>query len=493
MTHFRARISDDDLISVLLFIVLGAFACILPAQNDTFLHLRSGLLMWQTGGFLTTEPFSHTAYGAALNNHWWLTQLVFYALHSLGGRLLLTVFAGACALAAVAGSWRLVRGSWELRAVLLAWLAIVTAPTWAVRPQVISLALLVLVLHLIARNRFAWLPLVCVVWANAHGLVIFGVAMSGAVLLEALLWSRHRIKPAAMIAAACAIAPMVSPIGWNYWPQVLSTISLARELQIQEYQTPLRLIDLPFWAGLGTLIVTTIVRRRWLTTLERSDRVLLLGALVLAAAAVTTARNVAFFAVAAAPALSLVWPHRAAVAPTRREFRPLRAPGWALCLLVAAGSALLVGDRWREPGLRLGWEPVSKEALAALRHCPDPLFNEMRDGGYLIWALGERRVFVDGRMEAYPAEVLRASREADLFGEYEDTFRSYGINCAIVATGDPLYARLERDSSLTKTFTDPGRSVFVKTAPDPGAIAARRTQGRRIRAPRSRRKCDHSA
>ena len=70
--------------------------------------------------------------------------------------------------------------------VLLAWLAITTAPSWSIRPQVISLVLLVVVLHLIARNRLWWLPLVCVVWANAHGLVIFGVAMSGAVLLEAL-------------------------------------------------------------------------------------------------------------------------------------------------------------------------------------------------------------------------------------------------------------------------------------------------------------------
>src|SRR5262245_16261640 len=195
--RLHAKFSDDDLISILIFIVLAAFVCMLPAQNDTFLHLRSGKLMWESGAFLLTEPFSHTAYGAELHNHWWLTQLVFYGLHSLGGSFLLTIFAGACALAAVAGSWRLVRGTWDLRVVLLAWLAIATAPSWSIRPQVISLVLFVLVLHLIVRNRLGWLPLVCVIWANAHGLVIFGVAMGGAVLLEALFWSRGDIRRAA--------------------------------------------------------------------------------------------------------------------------------------------------------------------------------------------------------------------------------------------------------------------------------------------------------
>jgi hypothetical protein len=472
MTRLLAKFSDDDLITILLFIVLAAFACMLPAQNDTFLHLRSGLQMWQTGSFLFTEPFSHTAYGSELHNHWWLTQLVFFTLHAFGGPFLLTIFAGACALAAVVGSWRLARGPWDLRVGLLAWLALTTAGSWAVRPQVISLALLVLVLHLIARNRLAWLPLVCVIWANAHGLVIFGVAMTGAVLLEALLWSRGEIKRAAIILAACIAAPMVSPLGFNYWPQILATVSLARELQIQEYQMPLRLNDLPFWAGLTALVVFGILQRRRLAALERSDRILVLGAMGLAVAAVSTARNVAFFAVVAAPALSRLSPWQPVPAPRHRHPRPLGALAWALCLMVAAGSALMVLDRWRDPGARLGWKPVSDQAILAINGCPDPLFNEMRDGGYLIWTLADRRVFVDGRMEAYPPDVLRASRQADVFGDYAAAFRHYGINCAIVTTGERLYSRLEEDPSLTRTFVDDGRAVFVRT--DQARIAGHR-------------------
>lgn len=470
MRGLHTAFTDDDLIPILLFTVLAAFACLLPAQNDTFLHLRSGLHMWQTGAFIVTEPFSHTAYGLELHNHWWLTQLLFYGVYSLGGPFLLTVLAGACALAAVAGSWRLTRGAWEVRVGLLAWLVLATAPSWSLRPQVISLALLVVVVHLIARNRLGWVPLVCVLWANAHGLVIFGVAMSGAALLEAVLWSRADIRRTAAVAAACFAAPMVSPVGWSYWPQILSTVSMARELQIQEYLMPLRASNLPFWVGLIALVALTIQQRQRLSALSRSDRVLLLGALGLAVAGVSAARNGAFFAVVAAPALSRLWAMRE-VAPARlRRPRPLGAPALVLCVLVAAGSALLVFGRWRQAGDALGWQPVSEQALASLRQCPHPLFNEMRDGGFLIWALAERKVFVDGRMEAYPIDVMRASRRADVYGEYKSTFDQWGINCALVTRGSPLHANLTRDREMTLAYSDSARSVFVRSG---SGLAAR--------------------
>lgn len=466
----HTRWTEDDLLPGLIFIVLGLLAMVTPAQNDTFWHLRSGQQMWETGTFLVTEPFSHTAHGAALQNHWWLSQLVFFWMYSIGGPFLLTLLAGGCAVAAVVGSWRLTKGPWEVRVGLLAWLAIATAPEWAIRPQVISLALLVLVAHLIARNRLAWLPVVCVLWANLHAMVIFGVAIGGVVLLEALLWSRSRLRESALVAAACAAAPVVSPIGLNYWSQVRTTVSISRELQIQEYLMPLNVQDFPFWAGAVVLSVVAIRQRHRLGEYGRSDRIMLLGALVLGVAAAMAARNVAFFAVMAAPALSRFWPHRSH-APARARVRPLGAVAIGMCLIAAAVGTAAVVLQWQNAGARLGWQPMSSAALDAISRCPDPIFNQLSDGGFLMWRLPHRRVFVDSRMEAYPPKVLRASRQADLFGEYESPFREYGINCAVVTTGEPLYSKLARDPAMTKTFVDAERAVFVRTNHTPTRLA----------------------
>ena len=458
----RFQFSDDHLVPALIFIVLAALACVTPAQNDTWWHLRSGQQMWQTGAFLVTEPFSHTAYGASLNNHWWLSQLTFYGVYALGGPVLLTLFAGACALAAVAGSWLLMRGPWELRTGLLAWLVVVTVPEWSIRPQVISLALLVLMAHLVARNRLAWLPLVCVVWANAHAMVVFGVVMGGAVLLEALLWSRHDVKRAAAVAAGCVLAPVLTPPGWNYWPQILATVSVSRELQIQEYQMPLRVADLPFWAGAAALVAVAFLQRHKLRHFERSDRTLLIGAAVLAVAAATAGRNIAFFAVIAAPAISRVWPSASAV--PRRTTKPAGAGAWVVAVLALLVGGVAVTAGWRGNGATLGWHPMSPATVDAVRRCPDGLFNPMVDGGFLMWTLPERRVFVDSRMEAYPLELLRASRQADLRGEYAELFRAHDVNCAVVAAGSPMYDRLAADAEMTLTHSDAGHAVFVRNS-----------------------------
>ena len=350
------------------------------------------------------------AHGAPLQNHWWLSQLAFFALWSTGGPFLLTAFAGACAVASIFLCWRLLRGPWELRIVLLLWLMVATAPEWSVRPQVVSLVLLAAVAHLIARDRLVWLPLVCVAWANAHALVVFGVAMAGASLMEAVVWSRTELKRATAVALACVAAPLVSPLGWNYWPQVLSTVGTSRALQIQEYRFPSSPEDLPFWLAAGLLVVLVSMERHSLAQRSRADRTLLIGSLVLAVASMGASRNIAFFAVMAAPAISRLWPMPKTV---RRSAAPrtIHAGAFAVALAVASlVGATVVSVRWRDAGASLGWQPMSAATVKAISLCPDPLFNEMQDGGPLMWNLPGRRVFVDSRMEAYPVDLLRSSR-----------------------------------------------------------------------------------
>ena len=415
--------------------------------------------MWDTGAFLRTEPFSHTALGREFHNYWWLSQLTFYVLFTWGGPLLLTLFAGACAFVAVYGSWRLMRGSWEARLVLLLFLMIGTAPEWAVRPQVISLALMVLAAYLVVNDRTVWLPLVCVVWANAHPQVVFGVLIAGAVALEAFLWSRARVARDVLVAAACAAGVMLSPGGWHYWTEAVNTVSISKAVELQEYRAPLDAASIPFWLAAFTLVVMTWARRGTLRDWSRGDRALLIAALLLAAASVSASRNVAFFAVIAAPVLSRLCTWQEATRHTQRPVGPFAYVMVALAIVVAV---LGVRARWQGGGERLGWRPLSASLIEAVRKCPDRLFNRLEDGGYLMWALPSRPVFVDSRMNAYPLDLLKQSREADLHGEYANVFREYGIRCAVVATDSPLAHRLEHDHVMARTYADDQRIVFER-------------------------------
>jgi hypothetical protein len=375
----------------------------------------------------------------------------------MGGPVLLTAVAGGCAFLAVWGSYRLIRGSFEVRLTLLAFLALATAPEWAIRPQVVSLALLVVMAHLVERNRIEWLPAVCVVWANAHAMVVLGVAMAMACALEAAVWTRRFAGRDTLIALACVAAPVISPLGLQYWPQVLATVSTSRELQLQEYRMPFELAAIPFWVALAALAILAARRRHQLQDLHRQDRILLIAAAILGLAALTAARNIAFFAVVAAPAVSRIW---VLSGPRRHRVRSAGPVGYGLVAVATVAAFAFAVAKWQNDGSALGWRPISEAAVAAVRACPDPMFNDLEDGGYLMWELPGKKVFVDSRVEAYPAAFLRRSREADLFGKYEDLFRDYRIACAVVKTESPLAAAL-RTRGMLIAYSDASRTVFL--------------------------------
>jgi hypothetical protein len=454
----RFCLSEDSLPIVLLLVAMAALVCLTPAQNDTWWHLRSGREILATRSFLTIERFSHSSFGTELQIHYWLSQVIFYVAFMIGGPLLLTVLCGTFAFGAVCGAWRLVRGAFETRIILLLFLMIATAPEWAVRPQVISMALFTVMLYLIVHDRMVWLPVVCLVWANVHAVVVLGLMVVGVAVLEALVWSRAKLARDVAVLVGCALAPMVSPLGLHYWPRIITTVAVSQELDLQEYRPPFELVDFPFWAMVLAICVATYLRRHWLTALSRSDRILLLSSGVLALACLGAARNIAFFALVAAPALATLVPQGQRTSERRRA-----APWPAYAMLVAAiaGAILAVNWRWRDGGLQLGWRPLSSGVLQAVRDCGDPIFNPMHAGGPLMWSLSGRRIFIDSRMDAYPKDLLARSRRADLFGDYHDLFREFKFNCALVNTTSLMHNRLLNDSSMRIAYTDPEYTVFV--------------------------------
>jgi hypothetical protein len=250
---------------------------------------------------------------------------------------------------------------------------------------------------------------------------------------------------------------MLSPIGFDYWPQVLRTVSYSKLLELDEYRPAFHAASLPFWLGVGLLTAAAAANWRRLPLMPRGDRILLIASTVLAVAAATAWRNVAFFALAAAPAVSRLIP----LPETARRLRP--APFGAVALVVVAVvlAGGFVSARWRDGGAVLGWRPMQPSIEAAVRACPGPLFNHLEDGGYLIWSVPERSIFVDSRMEAYPLPFLQRSRAADLTGEYAQLFADYAIRCAVVRRDSPISRALAQDSTFVTGATAGVHQVFT--------------------------------
>ena len=269
----------------LLFVAIACGACMMHAQSDTYWHLRAGEDIWRTLSVPLTDSYSYTAAGRFWPDHEWLWQAVAYVLHGVGGFPLLLLFGATAITAAFVAIYRLMVGPPLMRFWLLLASLPLSASVWALRPQIVSLALLALTVSLIARERFIWLPPLFLLWANVHG----AVALGGVVL------------------------------------------------------------------GVGM---------------------------------VTTA--------------------------------------WAL------------------PLPRLGWHPISEGALAAVRACPGPLYNQYDEGGYLIWLAREKPVFVDSRQDPYPAPFVLEAEALETTGNFEATFARLHITCAILPAASPVAPRLHR-------------------------------------------------
>ena len=440
---------------VLLLVAVAATACLMPAQADTYWHLRAGQDLLRTGHVPLVEMYSHTARGLPWPNHEWLWQALSFALYRAGGMPLLVVVAAACATLASALAYRLMGARPSVNFVL----ALVGIPlasvVWALRPQVVSLLFLVLLIHLVTAERFWLVPFLFVVWANLHG----AVALGGAALLTATIvsWFGDRTRFRRMLVVTClsGLATALTPMGVGLWRFIGESMARSRQNQIMEWlpSYPRGPIEIAFW--LGALALVGLIIRRWRRLDSWEDRVIVAVALMLLPLAARAMRNISPFFLLWMPAMSrLVGPAArlpgsptqssspAATAASGSHARPtdVEHPCLNLALVAVAmvGAAITVAVCWARPIARLGWNPIPTAAARAISACPGPLYNRYNEGGYLIWFVPGVPVFIDSRQDPYPAALLSAHATAERTGDYARLFVQYRIGCAALPPASPV-------------------------------------------------------
>ena len=404
----------DEAATRSFFVVMLAMACLMPAQNDTWWHLRVGQEMWTRRALMFTDEFSFTVYGAAWPNHEWLSQVLFYATYKLGGLPLLTFLAAVCVTVSLALSWRLMAGS-PLQRLLLTGLAMVSiAPAWTIRPHIFTLMLLPAVINLAVRRCYWPLPLLFLVWANLHGGVALGmVALAAMIAGQFYVSGFSRVKPLLAATAGSFAATCITPLGGSFWLKIPQAVHNSRLNMIMEWQTA-SLSDpayLAFWATAATLLATTWAGRRQLRSAAHAPLVAV--ALAFLPFALRSRRNIPPFLVVALPAVTwnLVDRLERWKARPRIENPTMSAALFAVCTVACVA---IVATAWSQPAARLRWQPIPQSVVNEVEACGDRVFNGYEDGGYLIWFAPDVRVFIDSRHDPYPfafvQEYIRMER-----------------------------------------------------------------------------------
>ena len=434
----------------LLMIAVAATAALMPAQSDSYWHLRAGYDLARTGHVPLVDTYSHTARGLPWPNHEWLWQALSWACHRAGGMPLLTAVGAAMATAACAVAYGLMRARPSVNFVLALIGIPLASVVWALRPQVASLLLLVLLLRLLTDERpgrLLLIPPLFLLWANLHGAVALGGVVLAVATVVASFHDRRLAARLAALTVVCGALTAATPMGVHLWTFIGQSMARSRQNQIMEWMPsyPRGPIEIAFWVAALVLVGATVAR--WKRLSRFGDRLIVAVALVLIVLAARAVRNIAPFCLVWMPAMSRL------VGPTARLPGP-RGEGagedhprlnMLLVALMAAGATVAIVVSWRAPLPRLGWRPLSTPAVAAVRECGGPLYNRYNEGGYLIWFVPEVPVFIDSRQDPYPPALLTADIEAEKTGEYRALFARHGIRCAALPPLSPVSKRLAAD------------------------------------------------
>jgi len=480
------------LLVLVLFAGIFAMALRSAGDSDMWWHLRSGQYILETGSIPRTDPFSHTRFGQPWVDQSWLAQIVLHGVHQLSG------FGGLALLLALAvtGTFLLVflycPGHLYVRVAGVLLAAMASAVFWSVRPQVASLVLMALVGYLLHRyrrggwGRALWfLPPLFALWANLHaawlaGLLLIGCVSIGDLLAGVLapsreearrLWRRGGVLALALVVSAAAISLNPQGPAMLLYPFQTVGMEMLQEF-IQEWASPdfHRLSFHPFiWLLLASTCALALSREEK----DLGD----LGAFTLfGALALTAGRNVALFAVVAAPILTehashLLAPLLAREPAGGRKVRPASwqaGVNWAIALLLLL--AVLV-RAWAGP---LNRAVVAKEhqrlfpvraADAILEERPQgELFNSYNWGGYLIWRIYPAyRVYGDGRTDLYDDELLREYLQViQLRPGWEEVLERRGVRLILVESEQPLAVYLTMHEGWSILYQDSLATVFTR-------------------------------
>jgi hypothetical protein len=435
------RVTFERLATALLFLAIGVAACFAPAQSDTWWQLRTGQEIWTTGTVDLIDHFSYTVAGRYWPNHEWLSQLLFYASYRAGGLPLLTALTASVIVGAWFLIWRLTPGDYPRKHLLCALAVISSSMAWALRPQVFTLFFVATTALLVARRRYLLLPLLFLFWANLHGGVMLGFVILASGVLALVFESRRWPMLPLVVTIGCLSATLMTPLGVSIWTEIPASLARLRAYGVSEWRPP-SFTDptlLPFWLLAGCFIVLTLRQKPWKATARASDATFW-GALAMLPLAVSSGRNVPIFLLMAVPAIAGMQRAVKSSSASPRNERPVVNAGILLAAVLLAVSSVTYA--WASEVPRLGWHPLPEQAIVNLTSCPERLYNRYDEGGYVIWFVPGRKVFMDSRQDPFPPALVNEQIRVERSGDYQQLFDQYDIRCVLTPSNSVLSEHL---------------------------------------------------
>lgn len=312
-------------------------------------------------------------------------------------------------------------------------------------------------------------PVVIWMWANVHLQFAYGLVLLGVFCVEPVMDRLFRIRdlaekkiPAFWMWGALAVSFAVTFANAYGLGEYKLWTDVVRYARVYRYINEMRPMDftLPVHYVVTILIVTGAIA----VGRHRPVRPLWVLLMLWAAlSSIRTERDIWLGTIVAVAAIAV------ALAERERAADQIPSRVWlaaAAGVLLVLTVALKTGPSNRQILASLSSEmPVGAVAFIHEHHLQGPLFNDYDWGGYLIYALPEIPVSIDGRMNAHsPQQVERSLATWNLWTEWETNPQLQQAKLVVAQHQYALTRVLAKDPHFRVLFDDGVGVVFQRIA-----------------------------
>ncbi len=457
---------------------------------DLAYHLRIGQDLLSGAGIPTTDTMTFTTGGAAWQDQQWAAEILLAAVHRVGGWTgLIVLRAGLFGIIFGSVMIGVARAGVQVRDAALVSIGafIVSIGALALRPQLLAMALFALTLLAIVERhrhpRLVWLvPLFAVAWGSVHGTFFLAPAAAGIAWLEDVAARHPGAGRMLAVTVAAAVAPAISPLGPTVYGYVLNISTNPLIAQRIEEWLPTTIRTVPGAVFFGSALAVAVLLAVRGSALRWPTLAWLAGLFVIGAYAI---RGIAWWPIGAAVAIGpLLAPPEALAAAQAPEAATAQPPGAAparstvgtaranaLVAILLVGLGLVLLPAWRAQDPLVGPMGLLREApgdltrgLQAIVRPGDRVFDPQQWGSWLEYAVPDARVFVDSRLELFPASVWQ-EYDAILAGSpgWREILDRYGVRIVAVPGDRPeMRDRLAGTGSWQQDFEGSEGWLFVR-------------------------------
>lgn len=171
------RFRTGLLLSLLFVLIFSMHLHFDPHDTDLWLHLTAGRIINEQGTLPATDVLTFTRQGQPWSMHEWLYQIMIYQLFLFFGLKGLLIFKALVIVFVLIILFMLLPQQFYLRLSIIILLSTVLLKFSNIRPHVLSWLFFLILLYLLQKRSYWWIPLLILVWGNFHPLHLVGLVV----------------------------------------------------------------------------------------------------------------------------------------------------------------------------------------------------------------------------------------------------------------------------------------------------------------------------